>query len=225
MAKSVYSEIKKLQKSALEDSYIVFYFYRKISVFFSTLFVKLNISANFVTLLSLLADFLVVYLMYINYWILAGILVNLAIILDCSDGEVARYNIKQLKKAGKKIEKKKYGGYLDETLGTIGFALVIFFAGYFLNALWIGFFGMFGLFMIITTSAIAQIEFPNKNKIAKDFEENIFGKIKGRIGFDNGIQRILISIAVIFANIWILLAFGILANMFWLLKFWVYRNY
>jgi phosphatidylglycerophosphate synthase len=217
----VYSKIKTLQKNALSDDYVVFYFYRKISAIFSTIFLKLRFSANFVTFLSLLADFLVVYLMFKGNWILAGILVNLAIILDCSDGEVARYNI-QCKNAKKG---KKYGGYLDETLGTIGFTLVIFFAGYFLNNLWIGLFAMYGLFMIIVSSTVSEIEFKNKKEIVTNFEKGIFGELKGRIGFSNGIQRLFISIAIIFSSLEILFLFGVAANLFWLLKYWVYRKY
>jgi len=218
---SLYSEIKKLQKSAWEDDYVLYYVYRKISVFFSMFFVRLKFSANFVTFLSLLSDFLVIYLMYIGNWILAGILVNLAIILDCSDGEIARFYISR----SKKINKKHYGGYLDETLGTIGFTLVVFFAGYFMGSLWIGLFAMFGLFMVIVTSAVSQVEFPNKKQITKQFERKLFGKIKGRIGFSNGIQRLIVSLAVIFSSLGILLLFAILANLFWMSKYWIYRKY
>jgi phosphatidylglycerophosphate synthase len=218
---SDYRIIKQLQKSAIEDDYVVFYLYRKISAIFSLFFVKMKISANFVTFLSLLSDFLVIALMFNKFWILAGILVNLAIILDCSDGEVARfYNNKS------RIKKKtRYGGFLDETLGTLGFSLLIFFAGYFIGQFWIGFSAMFGLLMIIVTSSVAQNEFPEKRKIAVNFERSIFGKLKGRIGFSNGIQRIFISLTIIFSSPLLLLLFAIAANCFWILKFWVYRKY
>ena len=163
----VYSDIKKLQKSAADDDYLVFYIYRKISVFFSVLSVKFGVSANFVTFLSLLADFMVIYLMYLRMWILAGLFVQLAIILDCSDGEVARYNISK----GKSKPGKRYGGYLDEVLGTIGFTSVIFFTGYFLGSTWIGLFAMFGMFMILVSSATAAIEFESKKQVARNFEK------------------------------------------------------
>ena len=122
-------------------------------------------------------------------------------------------------------DEKHYGGYLDEVLGTISFTLLVFFAGYFMNAPEIGFFAMFGLAMVIITSQAAQIEFPNKKEIARNFEENIFGKLKGRIGFPCAAQRILVSISVIFSSTLILLIFGILMHLFYILKFWIYRNH
>lgn len=216
----VYSEIKKLQKSAADDDYIVFYVYRKISVFFSVIAVKLRFSANLVTFISLLADFAAIYFMYLKMWVLAGIFVQLAIILDCSDGEVARYNISK----GRKEKGKRYGGYLDEVLGTIGFTLVIFFAGYFMGSFWIGFFAMFGMFMILVSSATAALEFENKKQIARNLEARLFGKRKGRIGFTNAVQRIMISLALVFTSLDILLIFGVMAHSLYLLKFWLYRR-
>lgn len=216
----VYSELKAGKKTAADDDYFVYYTYRKLSTFFSALFIKLRFSANFVTFLSLISDFLVVYLMYIGSWVWAGILVHLAPILDCSDGEVARYHRAHIKNP----KETHYGGYLDEVLGTIGFTLVIFFAGYLMGHLWIGFFAMFGLFMVLVTSLTAQNLFKNKKEIAKNFEKGLFGSLKGRIGFGFGVQRLIVSLAVIFHSADILLIFAFFANAFWILKFWIYRN-
>ena len=217
----VYSELKSQKKTSSDDDYFVYYTYRKLSTYFSLISIKIGFSANFVTFLSLLADFLVIYCMYAGNWILAAILVHLAPILDCSDGEVARYHIKDFKKTG---YVKHYGGYIDEVLGTIGFTLVIFFAGYLMGSLWIGFAAMFGLFMILVTSLTAQNLFEKKKEIAKGFEKKLFGNLKGRIGFGFGIQRLIISLAVFFYSSNILLFFAIVANAFWILKFWVYRG-
>ncbi len=217
----IYSKLKSMKKTAADDDYFVYYTYRKLSTFLSTFFIKLKFSANFITFLSLLADFLVIYLMYTGNWILAGILVHLAPILDCSDGEVARYYIPNFKKGG---YKKKYGGYLDEVLGTIGFSLVIFFAGYLMGNFWVGFVAMFGLFMMVITSSTAKNTFKNKKQLAKNFEKNLFGNLKGRIGFSFGVQRLIISLAILFYWSQILFLFAILANAFWILKFWVYRK-
>lgn len=217
----VYSELKSQKKTSSDDDYFVYYTYRKLSTYFSLISIKLWFSANFVTFLSLLADFLVIYCMYAGNWILAAILVHLAPILDCSDGEVARYHIKDFKKTG---YAKHYGGYIDEVLGTIGFSLVIFFAGYLMGSLWIGFAGMFGLFMILVTSLTAQNLFEKKKEIAKNFEKKFFGNLKGRIGFGFGIQRLIISLGVFFYSSNILLFFAIVANAFWIMKFWLYRK-
>jgi phosphatidylglycerophosphate synthase len=218
---SVYAKLKEQKKTSADDDYFVYYTYRKLSTYFSWISIKLGFSANFVTFLSMLADFLVIYYMYAGNWILAAILVHLAPILDCSDGEVARYHIKNFKKTG---YIKHYGGYLDEILGTIGFSLVIFFAGYLMGHFWIGFFAMFGLLMIIITSLTAQNLFKSKKEIAKNFEKKLFGNLKGRIGFGFGIQRLIISLAVFFYSHNILLFFAILANAFWIMKFWLYRK-
>jgi len=217
---SLYREIKGFQKGPEKSGYVMYYVYRQVSPFFSALFINLEFSANFITFLSMLSDFLVIYLMYAQQWIPAGILINLVMILDCSDGEVARY----YKSKEKNPKDTKYGSYLDVTLGTIGFTLIVFFAGYFLKNMWIGLFSMFGLFMVILTSQTAEITFPQKKEIAKKFEENLFGKLKGRIGFQCATQRLLVSIAVLFASLSILLLFGILCHAFYILKFWVYRN-
>ncbi len=217
---SIYSQIKGLQKTP-DQGYFAFYFYRKISALISTLFVKLKFHPNFITLLSFFADFLVIYLMYLKLWIIAGLLVNLAIILDLSDGEVARFN----RKKQKNLRKKNYGGYLDETVGAISFPLLIFFAGCFMGSAWIGFFAMYGLLMVIITSITGELEFPNKKKINLEFEDKFFKKKHWSILFDSGMHRILVSIAVIFSNLWVLLFFGILCHIYYLSKYWIYRKY
>lgn len=217
---SLIKEIKSFQKGPEQSGYVMYYVFRQVSPYFSALFIKLKLSANFITLLSMLSDFLVIYLMYAQQWIVAGILVNLAMVLDCSDGEVARY----YKSKEKNPKGTKFGSYLDAVLGTIGFTLVVFFAGYFLGNMWISLFAMFGLFMVILTSQASEITFPQKKEIAKNFEENLFGKLKGRIGFQCATQRLVVSIAVIFSSLHLLFIFGILCLFFVLLKFWLYRN-
>lgn len=223
---SLYQDIKKHQKGVEGSSgYLMAWTYRKVSIFFSMLFIKLRFSPNFITFLSMVSDFVVIYLMYLGHWIWAGILVNLAVTLDCCDGEVARYYNDQKKKKGEKVERKYYGGYLDEVLGIIGFTLVVFFAGYFIEGWQLGFFAVFGLFLLLITSLTSTVEFPQKKEIAKKFEEGLFGKLKGRIGFSCPMQRMLISLAVIFSSKFLLVLFGVIAYMMVLLKFWLYRKY
>jgi|TARA_B100000787_G_scaffold19947_1_gene13706 hypothetical protein len=71
------------------------YLYRPISIYITYIFLKLSISANFVTLLSILITFLG------SFFLLNGGMVNLTIgffcfwlfyLLDFCDGEIARYN-------------------------------------------------------------------------------------------------------------------------------------
>jgi len=223
---SIYQELKKLQKDPDKSGYVTFYFYRKISIFLSIIFIKLKIHQNLITILSMLSDFLVIYVMSLQHWILAGILVNLGAILDRCDGEVARY-YKLEEKQGKREKTKdiKYGAYLDVVLGIIGFSLIMFFAGYFMGSWQIGVFVMFGFFMVLISSLASTVEFPDKKKIARKFEEGLLGKIKGRIGFTSGLQRVLISLIIIFSSLWALFAFGILCYAFFILRFWVYRKH
>ncbi len=217
-----YQTLKGLQKSAAQDDYIVFYLYRKISIFFSLLFTKLSIHPNYISFSVIFADLFVIYQMYLGNWILAGILVNLAIVLDCCDGEMARFYTKT--GSNKRIS-FTYGQYIDEVAGFVGITILVLFAGYFLGNIWIGIAGMFGLLMNFGSSFLATNLFKeNKKKIAIEFEEGIFGKIKGRVGFSNGFQRILITIAVLFQSIYILLVFGVLINLLWILKLWLYRK-
>ena len=217
---SLYQELKYLRKGYHPEVWMDYYFYRRISIFFNMFFIPLRIPPIIVNILVVLADFFVIYLMFKSYWMLAGIFVHLAAILDCCDGEVARYNIY---KKGKKYG--SFGAYLDSVVGTVGFTLMVFFAGYFLGNIWIGLFAMFGLFMVILSAGYAAAFFQQKDKIAKKVREKLFGKRKIVIGFTDGVQRWFVSIAIFFASLPILFLFGLAANAFWVFKFWVYRNH
>ncbi len=217
---SLYKELKNLRKDYHPEVWMDYYFYRRISIFLNMIFISLRVSPIIVNILVVLADFLVIYLMYINQWIFAGILVHLAAVLDCCDGDVARY---YAYKKGKKYG--NFGAYLDSVVGTVGFTLIVFFAGYFLGNIWVGLFAMFGLFMVILSAGYAAAFFKQKNKIAKSVREKLFGKRKIVIGFTDGIQRWLVSISIFFASLPLLFIFGLIANAFWIFKFWVYRKY
>ena len=216
----LYRKIKSMQKSAEQNDYLDAYINRRLSAPLSVFFVKIGASANFVTLLSLFADLYAIYLMYTSSWVFAGILIYLAAVLDCCDGEIARY----WKSREEDPKETKYGGDLDEILGTIGFTLVIFFTGYFLGKPILGFVAMYGLFMVLITSLSAQIEFPRKKEVARDLQDRVFGKFKGRIGFSNVVQRMIITFAVIFQSVNLLFIFAVATNLFWILKFYIYRN-
>lgn len=217
-----YQILKGQQKSAAQDDYIVFYIYRKISIYFSLLFIKLRLHPNMVNYFALIADLFVVYQIYLGNWITAGILVNLAIIFDCCDGEMARFYVKT---GSKKKISFRYGQYLDEIVGFAGITMLVFFAGYFLKSPWVGLFAMWGLLMNGMSSFLALHLFKEEKKqVARDFEQGIFGKIKGRVGFSNGFQRILLTFAILFQSLWILLLFGIMINLLWILKIYLYRK-
>lgn len=71
------------------------FFFRKVSIYFTKLFLKMKTSANQVTLISVLAGIAAGIFLILGsprYWIIASLLLYLFMILDHSDGEVARYN-------------------------------------------------------------------------------------------------------------------------------------
>ena len=44
------------------------------------------------------------------------------------------------------------------------------------------------------------------------------------IGFSNVVQRMIITFAVIFQSVNLLFIFAVATNLFWILKFYIYRN-
>lgn len=216
----VYKDLKKFQKTALEDDYITYYFYRKLSRPISTLMIKLGLNTFVASFLTISLDIITMYLIYHGIFYAAGILVIMAFVFDCCDGEIARYH----KSSGKMKKKRMYGAYLDEVLGVVGFYGIILFLGYKIGHQMLAILGGAGLLMVNYSCYVAKDLLPKKRQIAEKFEEKFFGKIKGRIGFSGGLQRILLAFAVFF-NSWIfLLIFTILINAFWIIKFWLYKN-
>ena len=216
----VYSELKKFQKSPAEDDYLIYYFYRKISRPISALMIKIGLNTFIASLFTFLSDIFAMYLIYHSHFILAGFFVILAYVFDCCDGEIARYH-----KSKKKMRKDRmYGAYLDEVLGVLGFFGVIMFLSYKINEQFLGILAVLGLVMMNFSSYVAKDIFPKKTEVAKNFEKKIFGNLKGRVGFSGGLQRIIIVLAIVFHSALFLFIFVILANAFWILKFWVYRK-
>lgn len=85
------------EKSIKEDS-IVIHFYRKISIKITKYVANTPLTPNQISFLALFSALVAAYLFSVNnyaYFILGVFLVQLSIILDCVDGEVAR--LKHLK--------------------------------------------------------------------------------------------------------------------------------
>ena len=71
------------------------YVYRKISIYFTWLFLKLRFSANFVTLLSLIPG--IIGFIFLSTgdkhgYLIGSFMMGLFLLIDFCDGEVARYN-------------------------------------------------------------------------------------------------------------------------------------
>lgn len=93
-----YRELKQIcypkSKSAYDNKLIFVFFVRKISIFFTYLFIKLGIGANQTTLLSILSGLGGCYLLSFGDYklsIYGAVLINAWMLFDCMDGEIARY--------------------------------------------------------------------------------------------------------------------------------------
>jgi len=181
--------------------------------------IKSKVSANSVTALAFALDLTAVVLILNEWYLFAGVLVLLSYVGDISDGTVARYEREVLNKPS-----KGYGSFLDEVLGTIGFALVVLFTGLCIGPPWLGLYAMIGIFMMNITTAEAKLAIPNKKEISAKLQRHRFEN-KYQIGFTCDIQRTLVALAVMFQSLTLLLLFAMAANALWILKFWIYRNH
>ena len=216
----VYQDLKKFQKTAAEDDYVTYYFYRTLSRPLSAIIINMGLNTFFASALTIILDILAMYLIYEGFFYVAGVLVILAFVFDCCDGEIARYH----KALGKMKKERMYGAYLDETLGVVGFYGITLFLGYAINQQLIAIIAGFGLLMVNYTCYVAKDLLPGKQQLAENFEKRFFKNLKGRIGFSGGLQRIVLALAVFFQSWELLLIFAVLINAFWITKFWLYRN-
>ena len=161
---------------------------------------------NLITIISFILLIVVALLTYYGYFLLAGILLLFWRLLDSLDGEVAR-------RYGKTSH---YGDFLDEVFGATGFNLI-------LVALTFNYFGL-GLFAIVTynlmlyTTKQSEISFKNKEDIGKDLRK------KSKIHFDAAFQSILLALTIIFQLKFFLFLFGLIALLYVLIKFWMFRK-
>ena len=186
------------------------------------IFLNLRISANMVTFLGLILDGVTILLILEGKWIMAGVLVQLYISWDNSDGEVARYNLKNHRAP----TGRNYGEFLDELFGLIGFYFIILFIG-FSTSLWAGILASYALLVLNFSSVLSTSLFP-KGKMQKKTQDK-FSKIlgfsvKGQIGFTAEVQRTIISLALFFHTPVFLWIYFVGAVTLLLVKLRVYRN-
>jgi phosphatidylglycerophosphate synthase len=206
-----WSEIKKYQKPVRGP---VGKLLDRLFWFVPYLAVNGGLSANMVTVLAFLFDIIAAWAILNGSYILAAVLIMLSYVGDISDGTVARYW----------KNKKGYGQYLDEVLGTIGFSFIVLALGLSFDRPWLALASMFAILMMNITTAEAKLAIPEKKKISQDLQ-NKMGSKKYQIGFTCDIQRTIVALASLF-HIWpLLLLFAFLGNGLWLSKFWFYRKY
>lgn len=83
-------------------------FYRPISFLFSALFASIGLTANAVSLISLLVGLVACSAFALQMPVIGAVLVNLWLVLDCADGNIARC-----------VRAEKYGEFVDAVSGYI----------------------------------------------------------------------------------------------------------
>ena len=98
------------------DGFFSTFILRKISIRITSVLVEKNVSPNTITFLSLFIGFVAAYLASQSFYLAGGILFLGSLILDCVDGEIARY----------KVEFTQLGAWLDALSDRIKEYLYIF---------------------------------------------------------------------------------------------------
>ncbi len=94
-------------------------FYRRFSIYFTKIFLKIGISANQATLLSLISalfgGLFLIFANIITYWIISTLFLIFCLVLDRVDGETARYT----------KTTSKFGKHFDFMVGTFMHAYIL----------------------------------------------------------------------------------------------------
>jgi len=187
------NEIRKsFQKS--EYSFIEYHIHRRISPYLTWFFLYFTITAELIALLTPLIDLITIYLIFNGNFILAAILIQIHIILDSSDGEIARFR-KTIMKRSKNQE--AFGALTDSLVGLLIFPFIIFYVGLEFGSLITGLIGMGSFYLLVISSAYAKVYYP-KSRVGKNFRQKVFGKRKYKWGFNSIIQKSLITLALLF---------------------------
>jgi len=207
------SEIRsKFQRS---DNFIAHHIHRRISAYTTWFFLHFTLWAEAIAFLTPVVDALTIYLIYTNHWVWAALLTQLHLVIDSSDGEVARFRNTVVKRTEKQGQ---FGGFFDSIAGLLVFPFLIFYVGFALGDIFVGMLGMGLFFMNVASSAYVKIYFPKQKAIASLKKKLTVKNYK--IGFSSVIQKSLITLAILFQAtifIWLLIfgsAFMILARVY-----------
>ena len=164
------------QKNEQENYFFDRYFFRKISIYFTIIFIRLKISANQATFLSLLAALSSCYFLMFNspfMMLMAVFFIFLYHLLDHVDGELARYYT-----AIGRQKPSIQGQYFDVLIHKYSTNLMLFFLG-------ISVYNLFGYQWVVVlgfAACIGMSAFPNViasqvmvQKIAND-KDIVFNK-------------------------------------------------
>ncbi|GEM_PF-2433848 len=215
-------------KSRDDGDFLAPYTNRPISKFFSWFFAHFTLCAECVALLTPIIDILTIALIYNGYWIWAAVFVELSLIMDSADGELARFRATLVKRTDKQ---NQFGKYMDSMAGVIIFPLVIFSAGYFMGDLLLGLLTMLSFCLLNLSTANAGWYFEDKENKSKQIQKSGFiGKLKSRfgvrgvVGFTGDIQKHVIALALLFQTVIFLWVFFIVSMILVIIKFWAYRK-
>lgn len=217
MKKYTISEIKKTN---LKDTFFGTYFYRKLSTYFTFFIARTTLTPNQVSILSLvfaLTGSLFFVFPSVSNYLIGNILLQIGMILDYSDGQIAR-----LKKLG-----TKRGAWFDVILGMIQNNIFVFCltAGLYLTtksllAAVIGFFVLFAWNMTCYVHLNAMIFFPNlelkSTKAASRVKKRFFVKPQ-YLSIGSDVYFIVLGLSSLFGLLWYGLIFMlILGNLYWI---------
>ena len=194
--------------SKSKDGIIATIFNRKLSIIITKYSAILGITPTQMNFLSFLCVLISAYLVIrVNHslFIVAAIMAQLSLTLDCCDGELARlYN-----------KASNWGGFVDASLDRIS-ELIIFLAlsyAFYIQTgnhyAWL--YGMLSLASIYLTYLMIDLTVKNfgKEKLRKEHLESFLGKISRA----TGIQPHHLAIGIDFH--WFIISLGLLLNKIW----------
>lgn len=212
--------IKQIKKTNLKDTFLGTYFYRKLSTYFTFFIAMTPLTPNHISVISMIVGLAGCYFFALgtfNGYLLGNILLQTGMILDYSDGQVAR-----LKKLG-----SSRGAWLDVVLGMIQnniFVLCLMIGLYvqshLLIPLIIGFIVLFAWNMTCYVHLNAMIFFP-----ALTLKETAFaGKVKKRffikpqyLSIGSDVYFIVLGVGSLIGFLFPALIFmAVLGNLYWI---------
>lgn len=223
------SEVAKHFKQEHLTRFLIRYFYYPLSVFVSWIAVNLKVHAHLVNLVGLtgaISAAAIIYFLGEKWMVLAGILVAFGLVIDLSDGTVARFYNK----------KNAMGKWLDESSGFIGISAVFFalMMKTFVETqnLWIIALGTYNIFSYLMINYAALLSEVLRNKFAlvnpmdevrKKASKALFGITPGFFAFALDIQWTLVALGVMFNRPYeLFIIFGFLSSIQWLSRYFIF---
>ncbi|MBS3088784.1 CDP-alcohol phosphatidyltransferase family protein [Candidatus Pacearchaeota archaeon] len=219
-------EVAKYFKEEHLTRPLIKYIFYPMAVFVSWVAVSFKIHAHFVNLLGLLTAIISAIMIYYldGYWmIVAGLLFLFGLVIDLSDGTVARFYNK----------KNAMGKWLDESTGIIAFSLVFFVlmiktfvqTGD-LTIIFLGTYNIFSYTMINYAALLSDVLRKKFNlvnpieNVRKKASKSFFGINPGAFAFSLDIQWTLVSLGVIFNQPYLLfIIFGAISSVQWMSRY------